>query len=101
MNKKIVAGIAAVGVFSVVGISSANAAPTYDNPYDIQTAKRVVLKAYYKISLSSQRGICSLYEYRTVYVVRQLGRTAYRNTPDRVSLREAQKGVIYALASVC
>ncbi len=100
--KKITAlALAAPLAVSLVLPTAATAAPTYDNPYDIQTAKRVVVRAFYGVSYSSQRATCRSFEYRLVYTVRQLGRTVFNNTPDRVSLREAQKGVILGLNQVC
>lgn len=80
---------------------TASAAPTYDSPRDIQIAKRFVKRSFYGVSYSSQRSICRLFDTRTVYVVRRLGRSTYQHTPNSVSLREAQKGVIYALSQVC
>lgn len=92
----------AVVVGGVQGVANAaETAPAYDSPRDIRTAERITKRAFYRISYSNQRTICRLFDTRTVYVVRKLGRSAYRNTPARVSLREAQKGVIYALTDVC
>lgn len=105
MRNKSLAALAAVGLVAGLATVPATAvvpaAPAYDNPYDIRIAKRMTVRAFYNISYSSQRNICELFETRTVYIVRKLGRTAYRNTPQSVSLREAQKGVIYGLHQVC
>ena len=76
-------------------------APSYDNPYDIQVAKRLTIKAFYGVSYGAQRRICNSYDSRMVWTVRRIGKITYRNTPDSVSLREAQKGVILALSQVC
>lgn len=102
MNKKITAIVLAAPLAASLALpAAAIAAPAYDNPYDIQIAKRMVVKAFYGISYSSQRSICRQFNNNTVYTVRRLGRSTYNNTPDRVSLREAQKGVIYGLNQVC
>lgn len=103
MKKKTAATLGAATLVAGLGLVAAPAvaAPGYDSPYDIAIAKRLTLRAFYNLSYSSQASVCRSWDSRPVYVTRRLGRTAYRNTPDRVSLREAQKGVIYALVRVC
>lgn len=98
--KKITA-LALAAAVSLAVPATATAAPSYDDPYDIRIAKRLTVKAFYGVGYSTQRNICTSYDTRLVWTVRRLGRITYRNTPDSVSLREAEKGVILALAQVC
>lgn len=79
----------------------ASAAPSYDNPSDIRTAKRLTLQAFYGVSYAAQRRICNSYESRFVWTVRKVGKITFNNTPESVSMREAQKGVILALSQAC
>lgn len=103
-NRTIAAAALAASVIAVAGVSPAVAAPSYDSPYDVNYAKRATIRAFYGVEYSTQRNICRQFngtDSTTVYVVRKVGRIVYNNTPDRISLREAQKGVIKALVKVC